>query len=340
VRANGKDVHTITVQKVNLVGDNITTGSETVDVIASVPIQLSTAQIVLTNGAGSFEVGPSNRAGEGIITCKDSAENIQSGSLTLRFWSSEPPEDPELPVRTILGAELASMTVSTVTLGKAGRRSAVRSGQNNFDIVFTGTLSVDITAAGAGGLMQGLSEQPNTWYAVLLLADSTGANSSALMLVDEANLSSPTLPSGYDVWRRVFWVRNNGGSNFLQVIASGTGPSRRYHYDEPAGTLQVLSGQNATVFTPVSLASFVPPSVRNVLIGTQLSVTVNTHRAMLRPTGSSIATTPLILRPGVVSAGTSGYAEVVVNSNRSLDYKVDDSGDALTIIVLGYLDEL
>lgn len=83
---------------------------------------------------------------------------------------------------------------------------------------FVSTITIDITVSGANGLDTG-SEAGSTWYYIYLIGDTSGTN--AVKAVFSTSASSPTLPSGYDVFARVGAVRNDGSSNFLEFRQEG-----------------------------------------------------------------------------------------------------------------------
>jgi len=113
----------------------------------------------------------------------------------------------------ISGANPVYINTDSITIGTASEDSIVRASTNDFTMKWTGTLTADITVSGAGGLDTG-SEAANTWYAVYVIGDSTGINTPNTLI--SVSFTSPTLPSGYDKFRRVGWVRNNGTSNFFK----------------------------------------------------------------------------------------------------------------------------
>ncbi|MBI1374570.1 MAG: hypothetical protein GC159_17775 [Phycisphaera sp.] len=135
-----------------------------------------------------------------------------------------------------------------------------RDSANGFDITLASAATVDITISGAGGLDTG-SEAPNTWYAVFVIADSTNTNPPVGLL--STNATSPTMPAGYDVFRRVGWIRNNSSSDFYKWYQTGSGELRIMRWNESMvspPTLQVLSGGAAQTLTDVNVSQFVPPT--------------------------------------------------------------------------------
>lgn len=116
-------------------------------------------------------------------------------------------------------------------------------------------LTADITVAGAGGLDQG-TESSAVWYAVLVIADSTGVTDPTLLLVSETNWNADTeiIPTGYDIQRRVGWVKNSS-SNFLLFNQSGNTVTYEDEHD-------ISTNFSSTSFTDVGTSSFVAPNCR------------------------------------------------------------------------------
>ena len=86
---------------------------------------------------------------------------------------------------------------------------------NTFNIVNPSTLTIDITTNGINGLDTG-SDTANTWYALFVIADTSGSNAVASL----ASLSktAPTLPGTHDVFRRVGWARLDGSLDFYSAF--------------------------------------------------------------------------------------------------------------------------
>jgi hypothetical protein len=217
-----------------------------------------------------------------------------------------------------------------------------RDGTDSYDMVVASTLTIAITSTGANGRDASLTEAANTWYAIWLMGDSTGVNNPVGLL--HTSQSLPTL-SGYNVGRRIGWVRNDNSSNFLQFyLDTAAGPLREYHYDTiEAATLQAVSNQGPLTFTTASLASFCPPTTRaGVILCTFYGITDGSF-LQLRATGGSNSTSPWR-----VYAGVGGYysapahaGQIVnfrLNTSQQLDYRVQNSGDACDIYVVGYVD--
>ena len=170
-------------------------------------------------------------------------------------------------------ARLTFATAAQVTIGTASVASYARDAADSFNIEWTGALTADITTSGAGGLDTG-SEAASTWYAVHVIADSSKVNPVDALL--SLSATAPTLPAGYDAFRRLGWARNDGSSNFIDFIQFGENQHRLIKYVDAVSNRQVLAAGAATVVTAVGLAALVPTTSRKAYIhafqnGTQIA---------------------------------------------------------------------
>jgi len=206
-------------------------------------------------------------------------------------------------------------------------------------IVSEGNITIDITASGANGLDTG-AETSDTWYAVHIVADSTGTNSPAGLY--SISGTSPTLPSGYDCFRRVGWVRNNDTSDFLLFIQRHKGNTRRYYYNEPPTSTRVLQNGNSTTWATISLANFVTPTSENVLLNVQFSTSASGSASdviVIKP--PDILNSAIRVGPGIVNTSKMSLTEeTATDSSQQIDYKVSDTNNQASIIVKGFDDEL
>jgi len=239
----------------------------------------------------------------------------------------------------IAGLRLSFVSVSSVRV-EVG--AAIDSG-GSFNIALSSPATIDITVSGANGLDTG-TEAADTWYAVFVIGDSSGSNPPAGLLSTSAG--SPTLPSGYDKFRRVGWVRNNASSNFLKFYQRWTGKTRRYWYDADASAVRVVNNGSATAFQNVSCSAFVPPSSENIVLQIQFktgTVGLADDRVRLRPTGAA-AGTLYQMRIGVVSdVMLMTNVEMPCDTSQSIDYRVTTggaNGNRTDIVIQGFDDEL
>lgn len=211
---------------------------------------------------------------------------------------------------------------------------AARDSSNVWDIVVDAALNVNIAVNGANGLDVG-SVAADTLYAVFVIADST-------KYLDPAGLLSasgtPTLPRGYDVYRRVGWVLTDSSSDILVFDQWGEGQERHMYYRASIAT-DITAGASAT-FAAVDLSGSVPVSAKELIA-----------KCTFTPTG---ADDPLELRNGdsavdngqAIESGSAAGVVKICNMRcpigsavaSGVDYKV--TGSAVAINVQGYVDVL
>ncbi|WP_428412011.1 hypothetical protein [Pararhizobium sp.] len=242
---------------------------------------------------------------------------------------------PSMPKNGIDGLEhqWASVTQVNVFAGKC------RDSTDTFDIVLSGTQALQITASGANGLDTGV-EAADTWYAIHVIADTSGVNATATLL--STSPTAPTLPSGYDVFRRIGWVRNNTALDFLNYLIVKThGRDRFVHWAEDGSTLVVLAAGTATTPTAVDCSDYVPPTSHWAKFSVLYNTNAAPNTATFRPTGSGISASGWVVAPGVVTTNKMIVAQdLEMNSAQNLDYALTSASDALDLFVLGYEDNL
>ncbi len=234
----------------------------------------------------------------------------------------------QIPRGYISGGLLAWASASTVTVGESGEVSLMADDGASAWIEFTGTLTADITASGAGGLDTG-SEASSTWYAVWVIDDSSGTNSPAAMF--STSFTSPTMPSGYDLKRRVGTVRNNTSSNIIDFVQAHSGSCRRFNWRDTFANRTLLSGGTATTPTSVDLSTYVPPSTQIADLAIFNNSTVRTMRAYTNTTD------PIILQLGPSSEYLALFP---TTSSQTVAYDNDSGGGDANIAVYGWQEEV
>lgn len=160
---------------------------------------------------------------------------------------------------TVRGAALTFRDVSTVAIGTVGKHSKVIDFSDAHLIAWDGELPISLTTVGAGGLQTGASETADTWYRVLAIGDTSGANAvNGLLLPNGTGFNEP----GYDVFKQVGWARNDGGSDIIDFIQVAWGVGRLQLWISAASSRLVLTAGAATVPTPVDCSPLVPPTSR------------------------------------------------------------------------------
>lgn len=243
----------------------------------------------------------------------------------------------------------ASATTMTVTAGRCGNSSNandisvglplnVAATQTGVLPVAAGggTVTINTAVTGAAGLDVGAMAN-NTFYAVYAIGDSYGANGGSALI--SANLTSPSLPVGYDMYFRIGYIKSSGAAAILPFRQDGCGLDRWMWYDAPIAT-SVTAGASAT-FAVVDASAGLPDAIPTM---------VNWY-CTFTPTA---AADKLVLVPGT-STATLGYASAsgsvaaVANTLQlicptdapltdAIDYKV--TGSAVAISVAAYLDQL
>lgn len=249
---------------------------------------------------------------------------------------------------SITGARLTFATVATVTIGTSGVTSQMRDSTDALTFEFSGTLSVDITASGAGGLDTG-SEAADTWYAVYVIADSFGNNSPAGLFSTSA--TTPTLPTGYDVFRRIGWVRNDSGSDFIDFFQVGNSQDRWVYWSVDRDDVAILQGGSATVRTTLDASSFVPPTSRLVILQVELDTGATGEDDDVGFwIAGELGAVPAFDLPGNRALGveTTGGEEnrlqmlTQTNEDQEIDYEFSTAaaGTDLDLMILAWMDEL
>ena len=211
-----------------------------------------------------------------------------------------------------------------------------RDSTNVWDIVVDSALNADNLTSGANGLDTG-SVAANTHYAVYVIGDTTRHNDPAALL--STSFSSPTLPSGYDVFRRIGAVKTDATSDFLEFRQQGAGSDRWMYYDVAIAT-DITAGASAT-FAAVDASGGIP-NVANasgmVDMLCLFTPTAPNNTLELRP-GSSSAAAGYVRASGAVAAVVETCNLICpYDASTGVDYKV--AGSAVALSVAGYMDKL
>lgn len=210
----------------------------------------------------------------------------------------------------------------------------VRDSSDVNDIVIPSLCTVN---AALNGVVNGLdtgSLAASTLYAVYAIADSTAFRPAGCLL--SLSFSQPTLPFGYDMYRRVGAVKTDGSSHLLDFTQNG-----RYMYYAAAIATAITAGA-ATSFTAIDLSADVPSVSGGIITILKAVLTADagaTRTVALRATGSSSAAGQVIASS---PASTVTTASLVAPSNSvaSVDYLVSNASAAVAISVFGYIDQL
>ncbi len=255
---------------------------------------------------------------------------------------------PQIPVVNagalyISGLNLTNdaTTPTTIVNLSAG---AARNSTNVNDIVVSASVNLTVTASGAGGLDTG-TVATNTLYAVYAIGSSSnqlgnGQSYSAFpgTVMMSLSFTAPTMPAGYDMFRRVGAIRTNGSSQVAKFHQVGSGAARHMWYDVALATA-ITAGSSATyvavvttamvpaINTDVNFLSVFTPTAGDDTLNLSYSGVGAVGQAVLSGSVAAVAKTGVILCPQLVAAGVGG-----------IYYKVTGSATALS--VAGYVDQL
>lgn len=209
-----------------------------------------------------------------------------------------------------------------------------RDSTNVFDIVNPAALSINGAKVGANGVDVAVLAD-SSMYAVYIIGDSTEYQPTAGLL--SLTFGEPSLPFGYDCYRRIGAVLTSSGGYVLTFWQYGVEEKRVMYYDVGIA----ITTANVTSFTAVSLAAAVPPINTRVLL--DLTYTPNSagNVAQFLPYGS-IATAGIVRFGYGVAAAQVGDVLVPIALNAGVPemlYKLATS-DSLTTLVNGYEDNL
>lgn len=210
-----------------------------------------------------------------------------------------------------------------------------RDSTNANDIVVSTATSCVITSSGAGGLDTG-TVAANTFYAVYILGDSTGYNDPIGMF--SLSATSPVLPGGYDMFRRVGYALTDGSSHILAFDQTGSGKDRPMVYRASIAT-DITNGSSAT-FAAVDVSDSIPKAGVMGIFKFTFTPTGANDEAALRSGNSATDEGQAVMNgvaAGVVTIGML-YCPVGSTLASGVDYKV--TGASTAINVQGYVDEL
>lgn len=227
------------------------------------------------------------------------------------------------------GARLSFNSVTKADIGTTGERSSVADSDRDVVIEWSGVLTADPTVAGAGGLQTGESEAADEWLSMNVIDDTTRVNSPAALLIPDG---VAFLESGYDVIRRLGFLRNNGSSDFLKFRQFGSGRARWIEYDEENSVLEVLNAGtgSAGTFIDIDCSGVVPPTSERLLFLVRENNGKTSH---FRPDGSAVSNPVLILQE------FKQELESTINCPGQVFEYETDSGTVF-VSIIGYEDDL
>jgi hypothetical protein len=249
-----------------------------------------------------------------------------------------------LPTGYIERLPVQALSAGDTVRVHAGR---CRDSTDRSDIVLTASLDPDVTTSGANGLDTGVVAN-DTWYFVYVIADSTGVNPVAALF--STSYAAPTLPSGYDRFRRIGSARRGTGAfvPFTQgpVIQApftagegNLGSVRWVHYLDDEANRQVLAAGAAVVDTNIDLSDVVP---FDTAVGAVTFVARFDLRAAVQDASfaSGLPSNPSVAPELTVLAGNQVVADLLTNGVPQLRYINAGVGGITDVFCLGYQEVL
>jgi len=261
---------------------------------------------------------------------------------------------------------------------------AARDSTNQCDIVLAANTTLNAATTGVNGLDTG-TLAANTFYYVFVIGSSLSANPeinidkqynvfaagttilNGTVIAEGQNtpqpaytvannpqpgvllsLSStaPTLPQGYDMFRRIGAVLTDGASHILSFWQDDSNDStnREMWYDAPISVLAATAG---AAFASLSLAAAVPAIALNgsgtrITLQADLDPNAAANFVELRPTGSTAAAGNVKMSGDVAGVHHFDQLQAVCElsaGNASIDW-ITDAASTVALAVSAYVDKL
>jgi hypothetical protein len=193
----------------------------------------------------------------------------------------------------INGLYLTWLTTSTISIANGSCRDST----NQNDIIFgptlvttttpytttPSTLVINTAQQGALGVDIG-TIAASTLYAVYIIDSSLGG--VPVSAVISLSFTQPTLPFGYDSFRRIGAIKTDAGSLVLAFHQEQPGgqPGRRMWYSVP---ISVLAATASATFVAQNLAAAVPAIKTEVVLQADLLPNAASNFVELRPTDAT-----------------------------------------------------
>lgn len=225
----------------------------------------------------------------------------------------------------------SGVTVNAATNGANGLDVGTLAASTTYGIYVIGDSNSNDTSLQAATVQPVPPIQPPT-----TITSSTGGFFLPGAGLLSANLVTPVLPLGYDMYRLVGFITTSGASVLLDETISGLGSTRTVTYGAAVATA-VVAG-NDTMFTNVDLSASVPRAANTVTLLIALTSDAGgTRTAAFRATGStSAAGQAIVSSPASTTTTTVITIPVHVTGANGIDYLVSNAAAAVAISVLGY----
>ena len=183
-----------------------------------------------------------------------------------------------------------------------------------------------------------------TLYAVYVIADSTQYRQPGTLL--SLSFTSPTLPLGYDMFRRIGTVFTNAaGTGFTFFHQRGINSIRTTYYMTNFATA-VVAGASA-VWAPVTLTTWVPSTATQVIIKSVLTSDAGATRTVIYDADASVTVangaagaTIMSSAASVVTSASLTCPVTTAAAVQTIQYAVSNALAAVAVSVEGFVDAL
>jgi len=197
----------------------------------------------------------------------------------------------------------------------------------------TKTTSAWAAGTAAGGIDTGVIAA-NTLYAWYLIKNPT---TGAIDVTFSTNLTTPSLASGWTLYRRIFFARTDGSSQWVKMFQKG----RQFHYDSKVTNLNAgtPASANRILVTTVN-----PPGTEGILAIELLQTGATTtylDAGWTSLADAAAAITNAILSTVAAATRVRSVFRIQIDASRQFYYRVSTAtGVSVTILELGWIDNL
>jgi len=229
---------------------------------------------------------------------------------------------------TIQGLNISYVGTTTFSVS-AG---VCRDSTNTNEIRLAAATTVTGTHVGVNGVDVAAIVASNV-YAVYVIGDATNKVAPACLM--SLNLTTPQMPVGYNLYRRIGYVVTDSSVHFLKIYQVGNYNVRQYQFD---GTQTLTASGTSATFATLDASASVPwLGYVPVQFNTFFTPNAAGDEWAFRPAGSADAN-GIALGGPVASKESVDVFWTFVNGGE-IDYKVAASG-AVGIYIVGFIDYL
>lgn len=222
--------------------------------------------------------------------------------------------------------------VNTTTLGLSSGRARNSTNVNDITMQNNSVINTAVSAQ-INGLDTGTFAASSKYY-VYAVGDSTQYNLPGGLI--SLSITSPQLPAGYDMFRRVGMIITDGSAHIYKFFQTGDGIERTMWYDVG---IQAIDTTSATYVT-ADITNYMPALITNAIFDALVTPTAAGNIASVKPTVSAASGGYATLSGSV--AGVTQEAQLmcpvsVLNDVVSVDVKVIGH---IVLNLRAYVDQL